>query len=315
MHPPTVVIAEPIDPAPANWLAQHARVINADSDDRPALLRHLTHARALVVRTYTIVDHDLLDHAPQLRVVARAGAGLDNIDLDACARRGIAVVHTPAANTTAVVEYVIQMMLTALRPIATFNAAMPDAAWHTLREESITPTSCVGTRLGIIGLGRIGSRVAKVAGALGMEVFYHDIAPIDPQQRYGATPIPLDELIASCPVITIHADGRAGNRHLLNARLFSLMRPDALLINAARGFLMDPHAAAAFAHANPHARLILDVHDPEPVSPDSPLLGLPNVTLTPHIAAGTQDAKQRMSWVVRDVMRVLGDQPPHHRAI
>ncbi len=312
---PEVLIAEPIDPAPLAWLGRRARMNNATGADRADMLDALARIDALLVRTYTLVDRQLLDHAPTLRVVARAGAGLDNIDLEACRERGVRVVHTPDANTAAVVEYVTQTMLTALRPIATLDRPLPPPAWHTLRQSAVSPRSCVGTRLGIVGLGRIGSRVAAVAGALGMEAVYHDIIEIEDRRRHGARPVPLDELAQTSGVVTLHVDGRAANRGLVGEGLFSRLRGDVVLINAARGFILDPRAAADFATANPGARLILDVHDPEPLSADSPLLGLENVTLTPHIGAGTREAKERMSWVVRDLMRVLDGERPHHAAV
>ncbi|MEX0876114.1 MAG: NAD(P)-dependent oxidoreductase [Phycisphaerales bacterium] len=314
MSSPSVVIAEPLAPQPVAWLAGHARLIHAQGGDREALKSHLADAQGLIVRTYTIVDDELLDHAPNLKVVARAGAGLDNIDLDACRRRGIPVVHTPESNTRAVAEYVIEMILTTLRPIAAMNEPVSDRQWHALREASISQRSCVGARLGIIGLGKIGSRVAGIGHALGMEVLYNDVLPIEPADRMGAMPSTLHDLARTCEVISIHVDGSESNRHLVDESVFSMLRDDVVLINAARGFVIDPAAAAAFAAAHRDARLILDVHDPEPIAADSPLPSMPNVICTPHIGAGTRAAKEQMSWVVRDVVRVLNGEPPHHAA-
>jgi len=307
---PIVVLCEPIAPAPKAWLETQVQLIEPNAQSPHELFPHLTNADALIVRTYTIVNTELLDHAPNLKVIARAGVGLDNIDLKACKARSIRVVHTPSANTSAVVEYVTQTMLNALRSITTVSNPSTDQHWHTLREKSITPKTCVGTRLGIVGFGKIGSSLARVASALGMEVVYHDLKDIDECDRHGAVPMSLDELANAASVISVHVDARAANHHLLTDDFFSKLKPDTILINTSRGMVIDPIAAASFARSNPQSSLILDVHDPEPIAPYSPLLGLPNVMLTPHIAAGTRSAKENMSWVVRDILRVLkGDEP------
>jgi phosphoglycerate dehydrogenase-like enzyme len=312
MPPPTVLITESIATAPLQWLGSHAQVIIADSTGPTQA--QLAQAQALVVRTYTQVDMPLLDRMPNLRVVARAGVGLDNIDVAACRARGIEVVHTPEANTHAVVEYVISMMLQTLRPIERMEECTDVADWGIQRAKGVSARTCVGTRLGIVGLGRIGSRVARVAIALGMEIMYTDLLEIDLADRCGATPCDLITLVQSCEVISIHVDGNDSNQHLFNEQIFAALRPDVVLINAARGFVIDTDCAIAFARANPRARLILDVHDPEPIPSDSELWTQSNMILTPHIGAGTASAKETMSWVVRDVMRVLNNEPPHHPA-
>ncbi|MFG0246871.1 MAG: NAD(P)-dependent oxidoreductase [Phycisphaerales bacterium JB052] len=311
MNNPIVLITEPLSPGPLAWLAERAdaRVVNTTTPSETQLAQ----AQGLIVRTYTQVDAELLDRAPELRVVARAGAGVDNIDIDACRSRGIPVVYTPEANTGAVAEFVLQTMLAALRPLATINEPLDQPAWTALRKTSVTDRSCVGTRLGLIGLGKIGKRVARAAVALGMEVVYYDIEDICLDERCSAIPVQLDELLETSGVVSLHVDARPENHHMIGSDQFSRLRADVMFINAARGSIVDPNAASAFARANPDARLILDVHDPEPFGHDYPLLNLPNVTLYPHIGAGTKDAKEQMSWVVRDVMRVLQGEPPHHQ--
>jgi len=310
MTRPSVLITEPIAPAPLAWIGERAAVRVLDrpepsSDD-------LRSADALIVRTYTRVDASLLDQAPKLRVIARAGVGLDNIDLDECRRRGIAVVHTPSANAGAVVEYVTGMMLNALRHIEQLRGPIDPGAWGRTRDQQVTPGSCVGAPVGIIGLGQIGSRIARVADALQMRACYNDLAEIPEHRRAGAVPVDLTTLASDSRVISIHVDGRASNAQYFGPAFFASLRPDVVLINASRGFVLDTDAAITFARANPGARLILDVHDPEPIPLDSPLWSLGNVTLTPHIAAGTREAKEAMSWVVRDVMRVLAGEEPEH---
>jgi phosphoglycerate dehydrogenase-like enzyme len=310
MTRPIVAITEPLAPEPLEWLRTRSdvRLLNSTNPSEA----DLREAHALIVRTYTRVDGSLLDRAPYLRVVARAGVGLDNIDLDACRSRSIAVVHTPAANTEAVVEYVTSMMLRALRPITTLEQPIDPGDWVEMRDRAITPGSCVHESIGIIGHGRIGSRVARVARALSMRVRCNDLRELNPQESQGIECVDLATLARESRVISIHVDGRASNARFFADSFFTKLRPDAILINASRGFVLDTDAALRFARANPESKLILDVHDPEPIPTNSPLWTLPNVTLTPHIAAGTRQAKDAMSWVVRDVIRVLSGEPPEH---
>lgn len=312
MNAPYVLITEPIAPGPLAWLRQHAsvRVLGCpeptDAD--------LGGAQALIVRTYTRVDAHLLGRAPQLRVVARAGVGLDNIDLDACKARSIPVVHTPEANAEAVVEYVAAMMLGAIRPIEPLTRPVDATEWTALRAAGVAPSSCVGTAMGIVGMGRIGSRVAGLARALSMDARYHDLRTIPEEQRRGARPTTLTDLARESRVVTIHVDGRRENDRVFSSAFFGALRDDAIVINASRGFVIDTDAALDFARVHPDARLILDVHNPEPIPASSPLWSQPNITLTPHIAAGTRQAKEAMSWVVRDVVRVLTGEPPRFPA-
>jgi len=314
MASPIVIETEPIAPAPRAWLADRVELIHRPYQDRTALLADLSSADGLLVRTYTIVDEALLEQAPNLRVVARAGVGLDNIDLDACRSRSVAVVHTPDSNTQSVVEFVAWALIHHTRTIRPLGDDYTPERWHTIRQHASAERSLVGQTLGIIGLGRIGSRVAALAAALGMRVQYCDLLDIPEPERNGANPTTIDELVRTSNAITIHVDARETNHRMINDQVFAQIKPDALLINAARGSVVDPGSAARFAKSNPQARLVLDVHDPEPL--DSPsLLALSNVTLTPHIASGTSQAKEAMSWVVRDLVRVLDGETPEHRAV
>lgn len=312
MNLPVVLIPEPLAPAPLEWLSTRAQVIHPASTLISA--EELEAADALIVRTYTRVDSTLLDRAPNLRVIARAGVGLDNIDLDACRARDIPVVHTPNANTEAVVEYVMSMLLGALRPIAQLDHQIDPSQWGALRDDAISPGTCVGASLGIIGMGRIGQRVARCAAALAMHTTFHDLIEIDPADRHGASSNDLESIARESHAITIHIDGREENRNIIDQSFFDHLRDDVVLINASRGMVMDTRAAIRFAQSHPDAKLILDVHDPEPIPMESLLWSLPNVTLTPHIAAGTRQAKEEMSWVVRDVVRVLNGEAPRFPA-
>lgn len=307
-----VLQTEHLSAPAAAWLAEQCdlRVCPHDSSE---FARLLPAAHALIVRTYTIVDAAMLERAPNLKVVGRAGVGLDNIDLAACRARGVRVVHTPDANTQAVVEYVLALLADAWRPRTTLNHSVSAAEWNCLRETTVGRRQMDELSLGILGMGRVGRRLAQVAGAIGFRVRYHDLAVIPPEVRHGAQPVDLHSVMG-CDVVSLHIDGRPSNRMFVNASLISRLDPQVVLINTSRGMVIDHRALATFLRANPEALAMLDVHDPEPIGDDHPLLGLPNARLYPHLASRTETAMENMSWVVRDVMAVLGGDSPKFEA-
>lgn len=270
--------------------------------------------RGLVVRTYTEVDVALLDRLPKLEVVARAGVGLDNIDIEACTARGIPVVHTPDANTQAVVEYVTALLCDAIRPRLTLQEPVSRARWNEIREEVCGAWQMNELVLGILGFGRIGRRIAEVAGAIGFNTIYHDLLEIPDRERHGADSATLDALLQDSDVLTIHVDGRDANRGFIDGTLLGKMKSDAIILNTSRGFVIEEAALAAWLAANPAGLAILDVHAEEPFTDDDPLLGLGNAHLAPHLASRTTTAMANMSWVVKDVWRVLQGETPRHPA-
>ena len=297
---PIVIQTEHLSEAAAGWLAERADLVVA-APGTPAFDDAAPVAQGLVIRTYTAVDEALLARLPALRAVGRAGVGLDNVDTQACARRGIRVFNTPDANTQAVVEYVTCLVCDALRPRAFLDAAVSRARWDELRAEVVAHRQMSELRLGILGLGRIGRRVAQVMRAIGFDVVFNDAAAIPQEHWNGARPVGVEELFESSDVISVHVDGRASNRGFVSAALLARMRADAVFINTSRGFVVDHRALAAALRANPGMLALLDVHDPEPVTADNPLLVLANAHLAPHLASRTDAAMEAMSWVVRDV--------------
>lgn len=308
---PVVVEADPLPEGPRAWLADRAHLIRPCQHD---LHDALADAEGLVIRTRSGVDTALIDIAPRLRVIARAGVGLDHVDLEACRARGVRVVHTPEANSDAVCEYVWAMVFDAVRPRLFLDRAVDGARWESLRAELVAPRELHGLTLGVYGFGRIGSRVARVGRALGMRVLTHDLRELAAGELDGAEQVGREQLLAESDVLSVHVDGRAANRGLLDADAFGRMRGEVVFVNTSRGAVVDHAACARFMTDHPGACALLDVHEPEPFTDDHPLLGVPNAHLSPHIASATEAAKDRMGWVVRDLWAVLDGREPRFEA-
>jgi phosphoglycerate dehydrogenase-like enzyme len=270
----------------------------------------LPQAQGLVIRTYTNVDREMLSNAPNIRVVGRAGAGVDNIDLQACKERGITVVHTPEANSESVVGFVLTTMLSGLRNLHKVTGPLSQDKWDALRDASLTTKEFTETTLGIIGFGRIGSRLGNMAKSMGFRVLFNDVVTI--QETHGCTSVPIEQLLFESDVISIHIDGREENKQFCDANMFRQMKPDTMFINASRGFIVDALALTEYLKNNQAAKAILDVHDPEPISSEYPLLHVDNATLFPHIASKTKSASVNMGWVVKDIVSVLSGESPQY---
>lgn len=301
---PLVIQTEELDDACRVWLEERCEVVRCAPEDK-AFGGLLARASGLAVRTYTRVDSALLDCAPGLKVVGRAGVGVDNIDVAACRGRGVEVVYTPDANTRAVVELVTAFVLDALRPRVFLDRAVDLAEWKRIRGELVAERQLSELTLGVLGLGRVGSAVARVGAALGMRVIFNDVSEIDPAARGGAEAVSVEGLFERADVLTVHIDGRAENRRFVGARLLRRLRQGAVLINTSRGFVVENGALAEWLKSDGSGQAVLDVHEPEPFGESYPLLGLRNCRLSPHIGAATRSAHRNMSWVVRDIWRVL----------
>ena len=305
---PVIVVSEPLNECSVDYLRQHGQVIRCSAEEAPD---RVAEADALVVRTYTQVNQDLLDRAPKLKVVGRAGVAIENIDVAACRARGVEVVHTPAANTLAVVDYVMRMIVEMNRRFWPMDGYLPPKEFHALRN-NIYGRFLSGLKLGIVGIGRIGSRVGRAAVGLGMEVLTNDI--LDIRLDYPARAVDKPTLYAESDIITIHTPLTDLTRKFIDADAIARFKPGAQFINAARGQCVDYDALGAALRGGQVSFAVIDCHDPEPPPADYPLFGLDNVILTPHVAARVPDAVQRMCDVVHDVVAVLQGRQPEYPA-
>ena len=313
---PTVLVSEGSDPAPLEWLKERANVLEIPFND-PSFESHLPNVDGLVIRTYTRVNDALLEKAPRLRVVGRGGVGLENIDLDACRRRGVRVVYTPNANTNAVGDYVFGVLLRLVRDWVFLDRVnLPDMRQFKRVRDQIRGRQLDELTLGILGMGRVGRRVGRIAAmGFGMRVIYNDLLDVSALLDFPATSVDKDTLYRASDVLSIHVDMRTGNANLVGRAQLALMKPSAILINASRGEVLDAGGLADALRGKRLAAAALDVYHPEPPPSDFPLLGMPNVLLTPHLASRTWTATTNMSWVVRDVIAVLEGREPSWAAV
>lgn len=261
---------------------------------------------ALIVRNRTQVRGAVLAAFDRLKVIGRLGVGLDNIDVPAAEALGIEVCPATGANAASVAEYVVAACLITLRQIWQANAAVLAGAWP---RNQLMFNEVQGKRLGLIGCGSIGTEVARRALALGMDVVAVDRPGADqPRLRTaGVTPVDRATLLATSDVVSLHAPSTPETYHLIDAVALAAMKPGAVLINSARGGMVDEAALAAALHAGHLSAAVLDVFEDEPLKAGSGLIGVPNLFLTPHVSGVTVESNARVSAVtVANVRRVLG---------
>ena len=256
---------------------------------RPALLEAVADAQALIIRSGVTADAELIKSAPGLKAIARAGVGVDNVDLDAATANGIVVMNTPGGNTISTAEYSFGLMIALSRHIPQGHQSLAEGRWD---RKAFTGVELKGKTLGIIGLGRIGQAIATRAHAFAMSVIAHD--PYLPPEVAAAIDVPLLDLntvFSRADYLTLHAMVSDETRGLINATSIAKMKPGVRIINAARGALINSTDLAQALRSGKVAGAALDVYEQEPPPADHPLLGLPNVVHTPHLAASTSDAQ------------------------
>jgi len=299
-----IVLAEKVSPATLAVFAAEPgwEVLTHDQlpDGLPAALAD---ADALVVRSAVQVDDALMEHAPKLRVVGRAGVGVDNIDADAATRRGVVVMNTPGANAVAVAELTIGLMLALARKLPAANSTMHAGKWE---KKSLQGAELRGKTLGILGLGRIGLEVAKRAKGFGLEIMGSDpFVSAAVARENGIKLVTLDELIAGSDYLTLHVGLTPQTTGVINAKSLAAMKKGVRIINCARGELIEDAALVAALKSGQVAGAALDVFAVEPLK-DSPYFELDNVILTPHIAGSTGEAQEAVGiQIARQVREYL----------
>ncbi|HZQ68061.1 MAG TPA: phosphoglycerate dehydrogenase [Terriglobales bacterium] len=290
-----VVVAEKISNSAMDLLREPRWTIVTPDQLDGKLPSQLESADALIVRSAVQVDESLLEHAGKLRVIGRAGVGVDNIDLDAATRKGIAVMNTPGANATAVAEHTLAMMLAMARHLCRADRLMHNGKWE---KKSLQGTELRGKTLGIVGLGRIGMEVARRARALGMGILAHDpfVSPVVAKEQ-GIQMSDLDAIYSGADYITLHVGLTPQTTGMINAESLAKMKPGVRLVNCARGELIqEPDLAATLAQGQV-AGAALDVFSEEPPS-NSPFAAMENVILTPHIAGSTHEAQEAVGYQI-----------------
>jgi D-3-phosphoglycerate dehydrogenase len=301
-----IVIADELPASALDLLrAESGWVIDARSGRTPAVLAaDLADADALMVRSATQVDARLLDAAPRLRIVARAGTGVDNVDVAAASARGVLVVNAPGANSISVAEHALALMLALARLVPAADRAMKDGRWE---KKSFLGNELRGKTLGVAGLGRIGQEVAQRARPFGMRIVAHDpYISAEVADGLGVELLTLDALCETSDYITLHLPLTAETRHVFNDARFSRCKPGLRLVNTARGELIDEAALRRAIDSGIVEGAGLDVFEQEPPK-DWSLAQLPQVIATPHIAASTEEAQELVGTdtaaTVRDFLR------------
>jgi D-3-phosphoglycerate dehydrogenase len=273
------------------------------AQDPVALKQALRDADGIVIRSGTQLTAEVLDGQQRLKAIVRAGVGVDNIDVAAATRLGIVVMNTPGGNTVSTAEHTMALMLSLARNVARANDSLKSGKWE---RNKFTGTQLEGKTLGVIGLGRVGLAVAKRAQGFGMTVLGFDpFLSADKALEFGLESVArLDDIWGRADFLTLHTPLTAETRNLIGAREIGLMKPTVRIINCARGGLIDEPALAEALSAGKVAGAAIDVFDPEPPPGDHPLIGLPQVLVTPHLGASTEEAQVS---VAVEAARLLSD--------
>ncbi|WP_022881164.1 phosphoglycerate dehydrogenase [Gryllotalpicola ginsengisoli] len=304
MSNPVVLIAEELSPATVEALGPDFEVRSVDGTDRPALLAALADANAVLIRSATKMDAEAIAAAPQLQVIARAGVGLDNVDIAAATTAGVMVVNAPTSNIISAAELTIGHILSLARHIPAAHASLAAGEW---KRSKYTGVELFEKTLGIIGLGRIGTLIAQRMQAFGVKVVAYDpYVSAARAQQLGVELLPLDELLAASDFVTIHMPKTPETTGMISTAQLKLMKPTAFIVNVARGGLIDEAALAEALKAGTIAGAGLDVFTSEPPKDDT-LTSLPNVVVTPHLGASTDEAQEKAGVsVARSVRLALG---------
>ncbi|MGB7563701.1 MAG: phosphoglycerate dehydrogenase [Prochlorococcaceae cyanobacterium] len=304
-----VLVSDPIDQTGIDILSQVAEVDVRTGLSPEQLKAIIGDYDALMIRSGTQVTAEIIEAADRLRIIGRAGVGVDNVDVPAATRRGVIVVNSPEGNTIAAAEQALALMLALSRHVPQAHASTIAGGWD---RKTYVGNELYKKKLGVVGLGKIGSHVARVAKALGMEVLAYDpFITAERAQQIQVRLLPLPELFAESDYITLHLPRTPDTENLVNAELLRTMKPTARLVNCARGGIVDEAALADAVKTGVIAGAALDVYAKEPLEADSPLRSVgERLILTPHLGASTEEAQENVAIDVAEQIRdVLLGQP------
>jgi len=294
-----VVIAEVIAESGIEGLASSYEVVDAVGASRDELLALVVDAAAIIVRSETQVDRELIEAAPDLVVVGRAGIGVDNIDLDAATEAGVLVVNAPNANTISAAEHTMALLLAQARRIPEADRSLREGRWDRKKFKGI---ELHGKTLGVLGLGKIGTLVAQRASSFGMKIVAYDpfVSP-DRAKRLGVELLSLDEIFATADMLTIHLPRTPQTENLINADSIEKMKDGVRIVNVARGGIVNEADLANAVMSGKVGGAAVDVFDSEPTT-DSPLFSVPQIAVTPHLGASTVEAQDKAGVAVAEAV-------------
>jgi len=304
MSTPKVLVADPISERGIAELAE-GKLLQVDvqvGQTQEELLKIISQYQGLVVRSQTKVTAALLEAAKQLKVVGRAGVGVDNVDVDAATKRGVIVMNTPGGNTISTAEHAFSLMMSISRNIPQADASVKAGKWD---RKSFEGVELNGKTLAILGMGRIGTEFASRANAFGMRVLAYDpyLSAARAKSLHVELVERLDEIIPQADYITMHMPLTPETKHMINAKRLSSLKPTCRIINCARGGLIDDNALAQALTDGTIAGAALDVFEVEPPPADYPLLKAPNTVFTPHLGASTEEAQENVGIEIAEVIK------------
>lgn len=300
MNKPRVFVTRRIDPEAEAKLAEVASVEiwpDAEPPSKEILLEKLPGVNGLLTMLTDPIDEQVINaNAANLKVIAQMAVGYDNIDVAAATRHGIPVGHTPGVLTETTADFAWALMMAAARRVVEADGVVRSGNWQPWGPDVLTGVDIYGKTLGIIGLGRIGTAMARRAKGFSMRVLYFDNNR-DPktEAELGIEYSPLDDLIRQSDFVTLHVYYSPESHHLINRDRLEQMKPSAVLVNTARGAIVDPDALTQALQIGQIAAAGIDVFDPEPIPADHPILKLKNLVIAPHIASASKETRKRMA--------------------
>jgi glyoxylate reductase len=317
MARPRVFVTRRLPGGALGFLAQHASVTVRDDEMPPSrdeLLRGARGCDGLLTLLTDCVDAALLDAAPEVLVVSNMATGFDNVDVAAASARNVLVTRTPGVLSETTAEFTFALMLAAARRVVEGDRLVRRGLWKTWGPEVLLGHDVRGATLGIVGMGGIGAVMARLAGAFGMRVVYYSrTRKPDLEKRYRMAFLSLDALLRESDFVSLHAPLTPETERMIGARELRLMKGTAVLVNTARGRLVDPQALRHALAEGWIAAAAVDVTDPEPMPADDPLLALENLVVTPHIASASVATRSRMAMLAAEnlVQGLAGHMPTH----